>query len=421
MLLMIKIEGLHKRFGATTALRGVDLAVPRGTVCGLLGPNGAGKTTVVRVLATLLRPDSGRATIDGYDVSRHPGHVRPRIGLAGQYAVVDELLTGRANLVMFGRLYHLSRRAARRRADELLERFGLADWAGRRAGTYSGGLRRRLDLAASLLVAPPVLLMDEPTTGLDPRSRIAVWELISGLVDDGTTVMLTTQYLDEADRLAGQIVVLDTGRVVAAGSPGQLKASIGGERVDVVVRDGHRLADAALAVRAAVGTSPQVDTEQRRLTVADLSLRLLGFSSMVLCGVLLAGWRPHRGVLDTVAAFGLLALFGLAMIWVGTFIGLCVHSPSMADTATFSWLFPLTFLANTFVPTQGLPAWLRPVADWNPMSATVAAIRHLFGNPSPVAADVAWPLAHPVPVSIAWSVLLVAVFLPLAVRRYRMV
>jgi ABC-2 type transport system ATP-binding protein len=264
---MIHVEDLHKRFRATPALRGVDLTVPPGTVCGLLGPNGAGKTTIVRVLATLLRPDSGRATIDGYDVSRHPEEVRFRIGLAGQYAAVDELLTGRANLVMFGRLSHLSRRAARRRADELLERFGLADVAGRRVSTYSGGMRRRLDLAASLLVAPPVLFLDEPTTGLDPGSRIAVWELIGKLVGDGTTLVLTTQYLDEADRLADQIVVLDAGRVVAAGSPNALKASIGGERIDVVVRDGHRVADAALAIRAAVGVSPRVEAEQRRLTV----------------------------------------------------------------------------------------------------------------------------------------------------------
>jgi ABC-2 type transport system ATP-binding protein len=264
---IVEVEKLVRRFGKVHALRGVDLAVPPGTVCGLLGPNGAGKTTVVRVLTTLLRPDAGRATIAGYDVSRHPEQVRHRIGLAGQYAAVDELLTGRGNLVMFGRLYRMSGSAARRRADELLERFGLAEAAGRRVKTYSGGMRRRLDLAASLLVAPSVLFLDEPTTGLDPNSRMTVWEMVGRIVAEGTTVVLTTQYLDEADRLADQIVVLDRGRVVAAGSPGALKASIGGERIDVVVRDSESLAKAAMAIRAAIGTSPQVDADQRRLTV----------------------------------------------------------------------------------------------------------------------------------------------------------
>jgi ABC-2 type transport system ATP-binding protein len=214
MDLAVMAEGLRKRFGRTRALDGVDLAVPPGTVCGLLGPNGAGKTTMVRILATLVPPDSGRATVAGVDVVADPQRARYRIGLAGQYAAVDELLTGRSNLVMFGRLYHLPPRAARRRANELLECFDLTESANRPVKTYSGGMRRRLDLAASLLVAPPVLFLDEPTTGLDPRSRLAVWEAIGKLVADGTTVLLTTQYLDEADRLADQIVVLNR-----AGSP----------------------------------------------------------------------------------------------------------------------------------------------------------------------------------------------------------
>jgi ABC-2 type transport system ATP-binding protein len=245
----------------------VDLSVPAGTICALLGPNGAGKTTVVRILATLLRPDAGRAFVAGYDVNGEAEHVRFRIGLAGQYAAVDELMTGRANLVMFGRLYHLTRRAARRRADELLDRFDLTAAANRLVRTYSGGMRRRLDLAASLLVAPAVLLMDEPTTGLDPRSRLAVWDMIARLTGDGTAVLLTTQYLDEADRLAGQVVVIDRGRVVAADSPARLKTSVGGERVDVVVRDARALGDAAFALRLATGTTPDVDIDRRRLTV----------------------------------------------------------------------------------------------------------------------------------------------------------
>ena len=268
MEVAVRAEGLRKRFGKHDALRGVDLTVEAGTVCGLLGPNGAGKTTVVRVLATLLRPDAGTATVAGHDILREPDAVRYRIGLAGQYAAVDELLTGRANLVMFGRLYGLSAQRAKRRADTLLERFGLTEAADRKVKTYSGGTRRRLDVVASLLVAPPVLFLDEPTTGLDPRSRLAVWGAIGELVAEGTTVLLTTQYLDEADRLADQVVVLDQGTVVAAGPPAKLKVSIGGERIDVVVREVDRFADAALAMEAAIGTRPELALDERRLTAA---------------------------------------------------------------------------------------------------------------------------------------------------------
>jgi ABC-2 type transport system ATP-binding protein len=264
----VRAEGLRKRFGHKEALAGVDLTVTPGTVCGLLGPNGAGKTTVVRVLTTLLRPDAGSAVVAGHDVLHDATAVRSRIGLAGQYAAVDELLTGRANLIMFGRLYRLPAARAKRRADELLERFNLTEAADRKVKTYSGGMRRRLDVVASLIVAPPVLFLDEPTTGLDPRSRMAMWAAISDLVKEGTTVLLTTQYLDEADHLADQIVVLDQGRVAAAGPPGPLKASVGGERLDIVVRDVGRYADAAAVVEKAVGEAPQLDLEQRRLTVA---------------------------------------------------------------------------------------------------------------------------------------------------------
>jgi ABC-2 type transport system ATP-binding protein len=265
--LAVLAEGLEKRYGQTRALRGVDLAVARGTVCGLLGPNGAGKTTMVRILTTLLQPDAGRARVAGFDVVRDAERVRYRIGLAGQQAAVDELLTGRANLEMVGRLYHLSGRVARRRADELLERFALTDAADRIAKTYSGGMRRRLDLAASLVAAPPILFLDEPTTGLDPRSRLGMWEVIGGLVAQGTTVLLTTQYLEEADRLADHIAVIDQGQVIAAGTPSELKATVGGEQVDVVIRDAARLSEAAEAVRRAAGAAPHVEPDARRLTV----------------------------------------------------------------------------------------------------------------------------------------------------------
>jgi oleandomycin transport system ATP-binding protein len=230
---VIQVEGLGKTFGATRALDGVDLAVRRGTVLGLLGPNGSGKTTTVRVLATLLRPDSGRARVLGHDVVAEPEAVRSRIGLTGQYAAVDEALSGTDNLVLVARLLDLSRREARKSAAELVERFGLADAAGRRVRTYSGGMRRRLDLAVSLVGRPDVLFLDEPTTGLDPRHRNEVWDEVRALAADGTTVLLTTQYLEEAEQLADDLVVLDHGRVIAAGTPAALKAEVGGQRLHV--------------------------------------------------------------------------------------------------------------------------------------------------------------------------------------------
>jgi ABC-2 type transport system ATP-binding protein len=231
----ILAEGLGKRFGDLWALRDLDLEVPAGTVLGLLGHNGAGKTTAVRILTTLGLPTTGRAEVAGLDVAAEADAVRARIGLAAQAATVDGLLTARRNLELVGRLYHLSRSEARRRADELLERLSLSGDADRLVKTFSGGMRRRLDLAATLVAAPPVLFLDEPTTGLDPHSRNELWDLLRDLVRDGTTLLLTTQYLEEADRLADDVVVLDHGRVVAAGSPDELKSRIGGDRVDVTV------------------------------------------------------------------------------------------------------------------------------------------------------------------------------------------
>lgn len=249
----IVAEGLRRRFGATLALDGVDLTVETGTVLGLLGPNGAGKTTTVRVLTTLLRPDAGSAQVAGVDVRTDPGAVRRRIGLAGQYAAVDENLTGRENLTMVGRLYHLGRRRAQDRAGELLEQFGIADAADRLVRGYSGGMRRRLDLAASLVGDPEVLFLDEPTTGLDPRSRLDLWALIEGLVADGTTLLLTTQYLEEADRLADRIAVIDEGRVIAEGTVDELKDRIGGSVVEARVPTGWEPAAAAALARLGHG------------------------------------------------------------------------------------------------------------------------------------------------------------------------
>ncbi|MGH3935398.1 MAG: ATP-binding cassette domain-containing protein [Pseudonocardiaceae bacterium] len=262
-------EGLVKRFGSTTALDGVDLAVRTGTVLGLLGPNGAGKTTAVRVLATLLRPDAGHATVGGYDVVRNAHQVRQLIGLTGQYAAVDEALTGTENLQLIGRLLGMPGQDARRRARELLARFGLTDAAGRAAKTYSGGMRRRLDLAASLVGRPQLLYLDEPTTGLDPRSRLDLWALVRSLTADGVTVLLTTQYLEEADKLADEIVVIDEGRVIATGTPDELKARTGAQSLAVRPADTADLPVVISVVRELAGIAPEVDGQLVTAPVTD--------------------------------------------------------------------------------------------------------------------------------------------------------
>ncbi|MFI6206929.1 ATP-binding cassette domain-containing protein [Streptomyces sp. NPDC051041] len=261
----VRAEGLEKRYGDKRALDGFDLAVREGTVHGLLGPNGAGKTTAVRILSTLARLDGGRATVAGLDVARQPREVRARIGLTGQYAAVDEVLTGRQNLEMFGRLFHLGGRRARLRAAELLERFGLTDAADQGVGGYSGGMRRRLDLAASMILAPAVLFLDEPTTGLDPRGRGEVWESVGELVAGGTTVLLTTQYLDEADKLASRITVVDRGRAIADDTPDGLKNRIGGDRIEIVVAERAELPRAVKAVARVADGEPEADEDGLRV------------------------------------------------------------------------------------------------------------------------------------------------------------
>ncbi|WP_232790301.1 MULTISPECIES: ATP-binding cassette domain-containing protein [unclassified Streptomyces] len=258
----IVLDGVHKRYGEKRALDGLDLAVGAGTVHAVLGPNGAGKTTAVRIMSTLLRPDAGRVTVAGFDVGERASDVRRRIGLLGQHAAVDEQLGGRQNLEMFGRLYHLGARRAGSRADELLARFGLADTGRKAVKQYSGGMRRRLDLAASLITEPAVLFLDEPTTGLDPRGRAEVWDAVRSLVGGGTTVLLTTQYLEEADQLADRISLIDEGRAAAEGTSDQLKALVGGDRIDIVLRDAARLAEAA----ALLGPDPVLDPDRRLIS-----------------------------------------------------------------------------------------------------------------------------------------------------------
>ena len=262
----IETSGLIKTFGDNRAVDGVDLTVPTGTVYGLLGPNGAGKTTVVRMLATLLRPDGGQARVFGHDVLREADAVRSRVSLTGQYASVDEDLTGTENLILLARLLGYGRPQARERAARLLEAFGLTDAAGRQVKKYSGGMRRRIDIAASILNTPDLLFLDEPTTGLDPRSRNQVWDIIRVVVANGTTVLLTTQYLDEADRLAGRIAVIDHGKMIAEGTPGELKASIGAGTVHVRLRDPAQRPEAGRLLTTALGTTVQEEADPAALT-----------------------------------------------------------------------------------------------------------------------------------------------------------
>lgn len=261
----IHAEGLVKTFGRTRALDGLDLHVDAGSLLALLGPNGAGKTTAVRILTTLLKPDSGRATVAGFDVLKEPDRIKSHIGLAGQTVAIDEYLTGLENLEMIGRLYHLSARDARNRALELLVQFDLTDAANRTAKTYSGGMRRRLDLGASLVALPPVLFLDEPTTGLDPRSRRQMWNVISSLVAEGTTILLTTQYLEEADELASRIAVVDAGRVIAEGTSDELKSRVGGDRIEVTVAKDADLDRSAEVARRQLG-EVSIDRAPRRLS-----------------------------------------------------------------------------------------------------------------------------------------------------------
>jgi ABC-2 type transport system ATP-binding protein len=296
MTLAIKAAGLTKSFGDVVALNGIDIEVEQGTVLGLLGPNGSGKTTIVRILATLLKADSGVASVGGFDVVTQPDEVRSVIGLTGQYAAVDEYLTGRENLELFARLFHLSKVDAKKRADQLLDRFDLSDAADRGIKGYSGGMRRRLDLAASLIGRPNVLFLDEPTTGLDPRSRQGMWEVIEDLVADGTTVLLTTQYLEEADQLANKIVVLNHGEVIAKGTSDELKSQVGGDRIELVVGAASDLPSAAELLRefgsGPAATEPEIRTlllpvsggssaivdvvrklDENKINIADIALR----------------------------------------------------------------------------------------------------------------------------------------------------
>jgi ABC-2 type transport system ATP-binding protein len=297
----VQAEGLVKDFGEVKALDGVDLTVKRGQVVGLLGPNGAGKTTTVRILSTLLQPTAGRATVDGFDVVKQPDDVRRSIGLTGQYAAIDEYLTGRENLRMFGDLYHLKPSYVKERSAELLEWFDLTAAADRPARTYSGGMRRRLDLAASLVAQPSILFLDEPTTGLDPRSRLGLWGVIENLVKEGTTVLLTTQYLEEADQLAEDIVVIDRGRVIAQGTSEHLKDQIGGDRIEITVVDPATVEQAAEALTSVGTGAPLVEDLHVSVPVAGGSTVLVdAIRALDARGVAVSDLQLRRPTLDDV-------------------------------------------------------------------------------------------------------------------------
>ncbi len=315
----IVARGLVKHYGKVHALDGVDLDVPEGTVLGLLGPNGAGKTTAVRVFTTLLKPDAGTATVAGLDVVRDAGEVRRIIGVSGQYAAVDENLTGRENLDMVGRLYHLGKSVSLARADELLERFDLVEAANRVVKTYSGGMRRRLDLAGSLVAKPRVLFLDEPTTGLDPRGRLGMWDVIEELVDGGTTLLLTTQYLEEADRLAQSIVVIDHGKVIARGTADELKSQIGGERLELTVSNASELPATRDVLRAIGSGEPSVETHTRAVGVAvtgGSKVLIEALRQLDAAGVVVQDVGIRRPTLDDV------------------FLSLTGHAAEDADTTT---------------------------------------------------------------------------------------
>jgi ABC-2 type transport system ATP-binding protein len=403
---VIEATGLIKRFGTTTALDRLDLVAEAGQVLAILGPNGAGKTTFVRVLATLLRLDGGQLRVAGYDARRDPGGVRSMIGLAGQYAAVEPTMTGRENLEMVARLFGQGRHQARASATRVLSQIGLTEVAGKLARTYSGGMRRRLDLGASLVGAPRLLLLDEPTSGLDPRSRIELWDAIRGLTGQGTDVLLTTQYLDEADRLADNIVIIDNGRAIAAGTPKDLKQRLGRSVLEVHARD-HASLPAVAAVLAQLDHGQPHVAEATRTVTATVAAGI-GFA---------VGFRPHGSALAAVAALALCVVFGFAFEWVFVLAGLAAANAQAAQGISFM-VFPLTFVSSAYVPVATMPGWLQAFAANQPITHMVDAVRALTLGPA-AQGVIGHPASYFVVRSLLWSAAIIAVTAPLAVARYR--
>jgi ABC transporter DrrB family efflux protein len=420
---IITVDEVTKQFrGGTRALDGLSLTIPKGTVYGLLGPNGAGKTTLIRILAILLRPDSGTVRVAGHDAVRNPARVRERIGLAGQFAAVDDHLTGRENIAMIGRLYGLSRREAARRAADIVHRIHLADAADRQVKTYSGGMRRRIDLAASLIGRPQVLFLDEPTTGVDPASRQDLWHLVRDLAAEGTTVLLTTQYLDEADQLADRIAVIDHGRLLTEGTATELKDRTGGILAQSAVFGSAPTAyglnnDRTNGVLDRFRSLPMARSAVLTgRTLSDLTRNTFILGLQLAVGVAL-GFRWQNGPGGMLAAMGVALAFGYACCWLMAYLGLTIRNTEAIQAAIYMVVFPMTLTSSVFLPTQTMPGWLQAFAEHQPITITANALRGLTLGQG------ALPAGHTVTgetlLALTWTVGILAVFAPLAVRAYQ--
>jgi len=409
----IEAHGLVKAYGETRALDGIDLTVQRGQVFGFLGPNGAGKTTTIRILATLTRPDGGTARVLGFDVVSEADAIRARVAVTGQFASLDDDLTGYENLIVLGRLRGLSRAASKQRADDLLAAFDLTGAASRPVVGYSAGMRRRLDIGASLIVTPDLLFLDEPTTGMDPRSQIQVRELVRQIAAAGTTVLLTTQYLEEADQLAEQIAVIDHGRIVAEGTSTQLKAQVGSGTLHVRLLDGQQRSQAQDLTTGVFDRFRSLSIWRGALVLGgllgDAGRYLLAAAIVVILGVII-GYRPDGGAPGVIAAVALAIAFGLSLSWLWAAVAILVRDPATVMSLGLAVLLPPTFASNIFVQPRTMPGWLQAFVNVNPISHVADATRDLMNNTSGAGGPVAWSLLATAAITL--------VFAPLTLHLY---